>query len=56
MDLETTEEAETAIKQYFKEHYFIRLNRSQRIKKNYSLGIAPTNKNNFIRRESPLDE
>ena len=28
----TIEEAETAIKQYFKEHYFIRLNRPRRIK------------------------
>ena len=39
----TIEEAETAIKQYFREHYFIRLNRSRRIQK-------------FIRRELPLDE
>ena len=37
----TIEEAETAIKQYFKEHYFIRLNRPRRIRKFYSSGIAP---------------
>ena len=37
----TIEEAETAIKQYFKEHYFIRLNRRQRIKKNFSVGNRP---------------
>ena len=30
----TIEEAETAIKQYSKEHYFIRLNRPRRTKKN----------------------
>ena len=29
----TVEEAETAIKQYFKEHYFISVNRPWRIKK-----------------------
>ena len=40
----TIEEAETAIKQYSKEHYFIRLNRPQRIK------------NNFIRWQSSPDE
>ena len=35
------EEAETAIKQYVKEHYFIRLNRAQQIKNFYSSGIIP---------------
>ena len=40
MDL-SREEAETAIKQYSKEHYFFRLNRPRRIKTIYSLGIAP---------------
>ena len=43
----TIEEAKTAIKQYFKVHYFIRLIRPRRIKKFY------VNKRNFIRRESP---
>ena len=37
------EEAETAIKQYSKEHYFIRLKRPRRIKKLYASGIAPDN-------------
>ena len=37
----TIEEVETAIKQYSKEHYFIRLNRPRGIKKIYSSGIAP---------------
>ena len=61
----TIEEAETAIQQYFIEHYFIRLNRPRRIKKMYSSGIVPPDElkkyssgiasprriNNFIRRE-----
>ena len=37
----TTEEAEAAIKQYSKEHYFIRLNRLRRIKKNLFVGNRP---------------
>ena len=37
----TVEEAKTAIKQYSKVHYFIRLIRPRRIKKNYLSGIAP---------------
>ena len=50
----TIEEAETAIKQYSKEHYFIRLNRLRRIKKIVFVGNRlPTNNKNFIRRESP---
>ena len=64
----TIEEAETAIKQYSKEHYFICLNRPQQIKNLYSSGMAngprrikiilfvgnrpPTNKENFMYRES----
>ena len=52
----TIEEAETAIKQYFKEHYFIYLNRPWRIKKNVLIGHRPpTNKNNCIRRELSPD-
>ena len=39
----TIEEAETAIKQYSKEHYFIRLIRPRWIKKIYSSGIPLTN-------------
>ena len=42
----TIEEAETAIKQYSKEHYFIRLNHPRRIKKIYSSGF-PTNNGNL---------
>ena len=52
----TIEEAEIAIKQYFKEHYFILLNLPRRIKIFDSSGIVPTNKNNFIRRESSPNE
>ena len=35
------EEAETAIKQYSKEHYFIRVNRPRRIKKIFVVGNNP---------------
>ena len=37
----TIEEAETAIKQYFKDHYFIRLNRRRRIIKIVFVGNRP---------------
>ena len=37
----TIEEAKTAIKQYSKVHYFIRLIRPRRLKKCYSSGIVP---------------
>ena len=37
----TIGEAETAIKQYSKEHYFIRQNRLRRIKKNLFVGNRP---------------
>ena len=37
----TIEEAKTAIKQYSKVHYFIRLIRPRRITFFYSLGIVP---------------
>ena len=50
---ETIEEAKTAIKQYSKVHYFICLIRARRLQTFYLSGIAPTNKENFIRRESP---
>ena len=35
----TIEETETAIKQYFKEHYFIRLTRLRRIRKMLFVGF-----------------
>ena len=35
------EETDTAIKQYSKEHYFIRLNRPRRIKKIVFVGNRP---------------
>ena len=37
----TIEEAKTAIKQYSKEHYFIRLNRPKRLKKCLFVGNRP---------------
>ena len=68
----TIAEGETAIKQYYKEHYFIRLlNRPRRIK-NWFVGnrhpppqrikkiirreLLPTNKKTFIRPESSRNE
>ena len=42
----TIEEAETAMKQYSKEHYFIRLNRCRRIKFFIRRESFPTNYKN----------
>ena len=66
----TIEETKTAIKQYSKVHYFIRLIRRRRIKKNFNRWESPRrikiffihrelssmNKNNCIRWESSRDE
>ena len=52
----TIEEVKTAIKQYFKVHYFICLNCPRRLKNGYSSGIALMNTNNSIRRGMIPDE
>ena len=53
----TNKEAKTAIKQYFKVHYVIRLIRPRQINKFLFIGDRPRRiTKNFIRRESASDE